>query len=236
MALIELQDVRKTYRLGSTDVPALRGVSLAIGRGEFTALWGPSGSGKSSLLNLIGLVDRPSAGRVRIDGRDTGGLGDAARARLRNRAIGFVFQGFNLIAVLSALENVMLPLIIRGESHSRAHLLASQRLAEVGLADFARHRPDQLSGGQRQRVAIARALVTDPLLVVADEPTANLDARTGQQVIELMQALNRSHGVTFLFSTHDPRLATYMQRVIRLADGALHDAPDGIPLPQGVAA
>jgi len=236
MALIKLQDVHKTYRLGSTDVPALRGVSLAIERGEFTALWGPSGSGKSSLLNLIGLVDRPSAGSVQIDGMDSGGLSDAARARLRNRAIGFVFQGFNLIAVLSALENVMLPLIIRGESHRRAHLLASQRLAEVGLADFARHRPDQLSGGQRQRVAIARALVTDPLLVVADEPTANLDARTGQQVIELMQALNRSRGVTFMFSTHDPRLADYMQRLIRLADGVLQDAPGSISLAQGVAA
>jgi putative ABC transport system ATP-binding protein len=219
--LISLSAVSKHYQLGKIAVPALREVDLDIERGAFIALWGPSGSGKSSLLNLIGLVDMPSSGRVWLDGQDTAGLDDAARAGLRNRAIGFVFQGFNLIPVLSALENVMLPLTIRGSTRKAARLAAEQRLAEVGLADFAHHRPDQLSGGQRQRVAIARALVTDPLIVIADEPTANLDAHTGHQVIALMRELNRKQGVTFLFSTHDPRLIDAVDHLIRLTDGQI---------------
>ncbi|MEC5387458.1 ABC transporter ATP-binding protein [Uliginosibacterium sp. H3] len=224
--LISLTAVSKDYQLGRIAVPALRGVSLDIERGAFIALWGPSGSGKSSLLNLIGLIDMPTRGSVRISDQDTAGLSDGARAELRNRTIGFVFQGFNLIPVLSALENVMLPLTIRGTARNAARKAAEQRLAEVGLADFAHHRPDQLSGGQRQRVAIARALVTDPLIVIADEPTANLDANTGHQVIALMRELNEKQGVTFLFSTHDPRLIDAVDKLIRLADGQIETAPN----------
>ncbi len=222
--LISLKAVSKHYQLGNIVVPALRDVDLDVERGAFTALWGPSGSGKSSLLNLIGLVDMPSSGSVWLEGHDTAGLDDAARAGLRNRAIGFVFQGFNLIPVLSALENVMLPLNIRGSARKAARLAAERRLDEVGLASFAHHRPDQLSGGQRQRVAIARALVTDPLIVIADEPTANLDAHTGHQVISLMRELNQQQGVTFLFSTHDPRLIDAVDGLIRLADGQIETA------------
>jgi putative ABC transport system ATP-binding protein len=223
--LITLSAVSKHYQLGDVAVPALRHVNLNIERGAFAALWGPSGSGKSSLLNLIGLVDMPSSGTVWLDGHDTAGLDDAARAGLRNRTIGFVFQGFNLIPVLSALENVMLPLNIRGSTRAAARAAAERRLAEVGLEKLAHHRPDQLSGGQRQRVAIARALVTDPLIVIADEPTANLDAHTGQQVIALMRELNERLGVTFLFSTHDPRLIDAVDRLIRLADGQVETSP-----------
>ncbi|HEX5126255.1 MAG TPA: ABC transporter ATP-binding protein [Rhodocyclaceae bacterium] len=228
MSLISLQAVSKNYRLGNIEVPALRGVNLNIERGEFAALWGPSGSGKSSLLNLIGLVDMPSAGSVWLDDHDTAGLDDDQRAELRNHAIGFVFQGFNLIPVLSALENVMLPLTIRGVARKTAHAAATRRLAEVSLSDFAHHRPDQLSGGQRQRVAVARALVTDPLIVIADEPTANLDAKTGHQIIALMRDLNHRLKVTFLFSTHDPRLIDEVDRLIRLADGQIETVAEGV--------
>ncbi len=219
MALIELSGVTKNYRLGEVSVAALRGVDLAIGRGEFAAIWGPSGSGKSTLLNLIGLIDQPSGGRLTLEGRDLAGLDDAQRATLRNRSVGFVFQNFNLLPVLSALENVMLPLVLRGTPRRDAQAAAQRRLAEVGLAAQLAQRPDQLSGGQRQRVAIARAQVTDPLLVIADEPTANLDAENGQRVVELMRELNRQQQVTFLFSTHDPRLIDCVDRLIRLSDG-----------------
>lgn len=223
MALIQVQQLHKTYFLGSAEVPALREVDLVIGSGEFAALWGPSGSGKSTLLNLIGLLDRPASGRVLLDGTDTAGLADAELARLRNSHIGFVFQSFNLVPVFSAIENVMLPLLIRGEARGAARLKAASHLAAVGLEGFATHRPDQLSGGQRQRVAIARALVSDPLLVIADEPTANLDARTGQMIVALMRELNRARGVTFLFATHDPRLLDRLDRVVTLADGSIVD-------------
>lgn len=221
MALISLQQINKHYRLGKIDVPALHDIDLDIERGEFAALWGPSGSGKTSLLNLIGLIDRPCSGRLRLDEHDTSALDERSRAALRNRLIGFVFQGFNLLPVLSALENVMLPLTIRGTTNRTAQKLALQRLAEVGLEEHADHRPDQLSGGQRQRVAIARALVGNPLLVIADEPTANLDASTGQQIISLMRALNHSQGVTFVFSTHDPRLIDAVDRLVKIADGRI---------------
>ncbi|MFT3734192.1 MAG: ABC transporter ATP-binding protein [Rhodocyclaceae bacterium] len=225
MSLIQMQAITRHYKLGHVEVPALRGIDLTLERGEFAALWGPSGSGKSSLLNLIGLVNRPTSGRLLLDGTDTAGLDDGALAELRNRRIGFVFQGFNLIAVLSAVENVMLPLVLGGAARSTALKAAHERLAAVGLDNFAHHRPDQLSGGQRQRVAIARALVTQPLLVVADEPTANLDAQTGQQVIALMRELHRNEGVTFIFSTHDPRLIDSVDRLVRLADGLI--TPEG---------
>ena len=221
MALIELVDVVKNYRLGQTCVAALRGIDLQIDRGEFAAIWGPSGSGKSTLLNLVGLIDQPSSGALSLDGRALGELNDAQRAALRNRSIGFVFQNFNLLPVLSALENVMLPLLLRGTSRRVARVSAERRLAEVGLRECSAQRPDQLSGGQRQRVAIARALVTDPLIVIADEPTANLDAENGHRVVDLMRELNASQQVTFLFSTHDPRLIDAVDRLIRLTDGRI---------------
>ena len=218
-ALVELQAVEKTYRLGETRVAALRGVDLSVEAGEFVAVWGPSGSGKTSLLNLIGVIDEPTAGTVRIAGEDVAGLSENRRADLRNRRIGFIFQSFNLVPVLSALENVMLPLQIRGEPTRVARDAALRRLEEVELAEFAGHRPDKMSGGQRQRVAIARALVTEPDLVIADEPTANLDSGTSHRIVELMRRLNDTQGTTFLFSTPDPRLLDQVKRLVRLEDG-----------------
>ncbi|MHB8763165.1 MAG: ABC transporter ATP-binding protein [Deferrisomatales bacterium] len=221
MPLVELHGVEKVYRLGETRVHALRGVDLGVEAGEFVAVWGPSGSGKTSLLNLVGMIDVPDAGSVRIAGENAAGLSENRKAEFRNRRIGFIFQSFNLVPVLSALENVMLPLQLRGEPTRACRDRAAQRLEEVGLTDTARHRPDRMSGGQRQRVAIARALVTEPDLVVADEPTANLDSETSLAIIGLMRALNASHGTTFLFSTHDPRLLDQVQRLVRLEDGRI---------------
>ncbi len=221
MALVELRGVTKVYRLGETRVQALRGVDLAVEPGEFVAVWGPSGSGKTSLLNLIGVLDEPTEGSVSVMGREVAGLSENAKADLRNRHIGFIFQNFNLVPVLTALENVMLPLQIRGESSRSAREQAMRRLEEVGLADFAHHRPDKMSGGQRQRVAIARALVTEPGIVIADEPTANLDSETSQRIIQLMRALNDAEGTTFIFSTHDPRLLDQVKRLVRLEDGRI---------------
>jgi putative ABC transport system ATP-binding protein len=214
--------VRKDYRLGATDVPALRGVSLAVEPGEFLAIAGPSGSGKSTLLNLIGCLDHPTSGRVLVGGTDVASLGDDALSDLRSRAIGFIFQTFNLIPVLSALENVEFPLLFRsGESRTRVR--AEAALESVGLAGLGRHRPDELSGGQRQRVAVARALVTQPAIVLADEPTANLDSATGEAILDLMVDINRRQGTTFVFSTHDPRVMGHANRVVRLADGLIVD-------------
>lgn len=221
MSLISLRAVSKTYHLGMTEVHALKGVDLNIEQGEFTAVWGPSGSGKSSLLNLIGMLDTASTGQVLLDDKPVDSLSDDQRAELRNAKIGFVFQNFNLVPVLSALENVALPLQIRGIPAAQANQQAADALAEVGLADHAKRRPDLLSGGQRQRVAIARALVTKPEIVIADEPTANLDAENSRLVIELMRDMNQRHKVTFLFSTHDPRLIDKVGRLIKLADGQL---------------
>ena len=224
MNAVDVEDVTKEYDLGRTKVPALRGVSLHVQAGEFMAVAGPSGSGKSTLLNLIGCLDRPTSGRVRIGGQDVAALDDNALSDLRARTIGFIFQTFNLIPVLSALENVEFPLLFRGGDHGgRSRALAA--LEAVGLRDFARHRPDELSGGQRQRVAVARALVTDPALVLADEPTANLDSPTGETIIDLMLDINRRAGTTFVFSTHDPKVMTHAQRVVRLADGLLEEPP-----------
>ena len=224
MPLVALRDVHKTYRLGQAEVPALKGIDLTLARGEFAAIWGPSGSGKSSLLNLIGLIDTPSAGDIQLNDQATAALSDRALARIRNRHIGFVFQNFNLVPVLSAEENVMLPLTLRGEPRRLARERARARLNEVGLAAQAAQRPDTLSGGQRQRVAIARALVTEPDLVIADEPTANLDADNSQAIVELMRRLNRERQITFLFSTHDPRLIDRVDRLIRLVDGQIQGA------------
>ena len=227
MALIETKDIKKDYLLGETVVHALRGVNLTIDRGEFVAIWGPSGSGKTTLLNLIGAIDEPSSGQLFIEDQEVALLSDNRRTELRNGSIGFIFQGFNLIPVLSAVENVMLPLQIKGTSFSESRDRALSRLDEVGLSDFVRHRPDKMSGGQQQRVAIARALVANPSLVIADEPTANLDSDTSRSIIGLMRSLNEKEKTTFIFSTHDQRLLDRVGRLVRLEDGRIIDGGDG---------
>jgi putative ABC transport system ATP-binding protein len=224
MSSVRVENATKDYPLGRTTVPALRGVSLTVEKGEFIAVAGPSGSGKSTLLNLVGCLDHPSSGRVLIGDQDVATLGDDRLSDLRAEKIGFIFQTFNLIPVLSALENVEFPLLVRPRVKIQdltPRERARRALAEVGLADFAHHRPDELSGGQRQRVAVARALVTDPVIVLADEPTANLDSATGETIVALMEEINRRDGTTFIFSTHDPRVMARAHRVLRLADGRI---------------
>jgi len=221
MNILEFHNVTKEYRLGETTVHALRGVDLSVKQGEFAAVLGASGSGKTTLLNLAGVIDEPTAGQVSINGQDISRLTDDQKADLRNKTLGYVFQNFNLLSVLTALENVMLALQIRGGRLSAIRADAAQRLDEVGLADFLHHRPDKLSGGQRQRVAIARALITRPLLIFADEPTANLDHETARSIIDLMKDLNERENVTFIFSTHDQRLINEVKRVVRLEDGKI---------------
>ena len=219
--LVQLRDIRRRFMLGETAIEALNSVSLTIHAGEFLAVWGPSGSGKSTLMNIIGLIDAPTAGEVWFDGQETHSLTDDALTDFRGRKIGFVFQSFNLVPVLSALENVMLPLQIQGVADQVARERAAMVLNDVGLAKFNGVRPDRLSGGQRQRVAIARALVVEPKLVIADEPTANLDSENSRMVVELMRDMNRARGVTFVFTTHDPRLLEHVDRKILLRDGAI---------------
>jgi putative ABC transport system ATP-binding protein len=218
-ALLQLRDIRRRFMLGETAIDALHGISLDIHAGEFLAVWGPSGSGKSTLMNLIGLIDAPTSGEIQFDGQDTRRLDDDALTEFRGRQIGFVFQSFNLVPVLSALENVMLPLQIRGISEHEARARAAAVLMDVGLAKFGLSYPDKLSGGQRQRVAIARALVVAPKLVIADEPTANLDSENSRIIVDLMREMNRARGVTFVFTTHDPRLLEHVDRKILLRDG-----------------
>ena len=219
--LLRLHEVRRRFMLGETTIEALAGVSLTINAGEFLAVWGPSGSGKSTLMNVIGLIDAPTAGEVWFDGQDTRSLADNALTDFRGHKIGFVFQNFNLVPVLSALENVMLPLQIQGVSERVARERATAALIDVSLAKFSASRPDKLSGGQRQRVAIARALAVEPKLVIADEPTANLDSENSRMVVDLMREMNRARGVTFVFTTHDPRLLEHVDRKILLRDGAI---------------
>jgi putative ABC transport system ATP-binding protein len=221
-AIVSVENVTKTYTLGKTQVPALRGVSLEIHAGEFLAVAGPSGSGKTTLLNLIGCVDTPSSGVVRVEGQDTSALSERALTDLRLRRIGFIFQSFNLVAVLSVFQNVEFPLLLQGGMTRRERQERVSGLLEaVGLGDHARHRPSELSGGQRQRVAVARALVGRPRLVLADEPTANLDSATGANIIDLMRDMNRRDGTTFLFSTHDQKVMAHAHAVVRIADGQL---------------
>ncbi len=220
-ALIKLKGIRKSYRLGKVDVVALRDVSLEIQAGEFVALAGASGSGKTTLLNLIGCIDKPSAGSIQLDGVDVTGKSLPALAGIRSRRIGFIFQTFNLLPVLSAFENVEYPLLFAGLGRSQRRKRVWQWLQHAGLRDQARQRPDQLSGGQRQRVAIARAMVTEPSLVLADEPTANLDSGTAAQILDLMSQINSETGTTFLFATHDPRITERASRQIRLQDGQI---------------
>ncbi len=221
MPLVKLSGVRKRYRLGDTYIEALRGVDLTIDAGEFIAVWGPSGSGKSTLCNLLGLVDECDEGVVRFRDKVVGDLDDNHRSDLRIREIGFVFQSFNLVPVLGALENVMLPRLIRGDSPARVRREAVELLETLGIGAYLDHRPDKLSGGQQQRVAIARALNTDPSLVIADEPTANLDTVNAKAIIDIMRRRNRDHGTTFVFSTHDQRLLDNVGRRVKLHDGTI---------------
>ncbi len=223
MSLIRFEGVSKRYRMGEVQVEALRGVNFSVEQGELVALWGPSGSGKSTLCHLMGLIDRCDAGRFWFDGEESEQLGERRRSELRNRRIGFIFQNFNLFPVLTALENVMFPLQLRGNPGASARRQAADLLVSLGLGAQLDRRPDRLSGGQRQRVAIARALIGDPLLVIADEPTANLDSVTAREIIDLMRDLNRQRGTTFVFATHDQRLLDRVDRRVQLRDGSIVD-------------
>jgi len=218
--LIELTDISKTYTLGEVEVQALRGVTLSIRRGEYLALMGPSGSGKSTLMNTLGCLDRPSGGSYRLDGEEVVSMSQDSRARLRNRKIGFVFQNFNLLARTNAMENVELPMLYSGRlSARRRHERARALLARVGLADRMHHHPSQLSGGQQQRVAIARALANEPAILLADEPTGNLDSHTSQDVMELFGELNQEDQITVILVTHEQDVARNTRRAVVLRDG-----------------
>jgi putative ABC transport system ATP-binding protein len=217
--LVAAIGLEKRYRLGRTEVPALRGVDFRLDAGEFVVVAGPSGSGKSTLLNLLGCLDDPDAGSIAVDGRELSAMSASERTHLRRRRLGFVFQSFHLLPVLSAFENVEYPLLIDGVARRERRVRTMAALAAVGLADRLGHKPDQLSGGERQRVAVARALVHDPVLVLADEPTANLDSTTGGAVVDLLARLNAERHVSFLLATHDPAIMRRAPRVVRLADG-----------------
>jgi putative ABC transport system ATP-binding protein len=222
---IALRDVTKIYKTGSLEVQALRGVSFDVARGDYVAIMGPSGSGKSTLMNLIGCLDRPTAGTYLLDGIDVGTLDDNQLAGIRLKKLGFVFQGFNLLARTNAIKNVALPLFYAGRSQREREDAAERMLAEVGLGDRGHHKPSELSGGQQQRVAIARALVNDPAVLLADEPTGNLDSQTSAEIMTLFRQLNRS-GRTIIMVTHDPETARNAERVIRVRDGlVVSDAP-----------
>jgi putative ABC transport system ATP-binding protein len=223
MSVIELQDVTRVYKIGEVETHALRGVDLTIDEGEFTAIVGPSGSGKTTVLQLMGCLDRPTSGRVHINGQDVSRLNANKRADLRKGTIGFVFQFFALIPGLTAYENVDLPMLLAGTKRAERRERANELLEAVGLTKRARHRPDQMSGGEQQRVAIARALAVHPVLVLADEPTANLDTENGRQIMEIMERLNQETGTTFVFASHDPRVFPFARRVITLRDGKVSE-------------
>jgi putative ABC transport system ATP-binding protein len=218
---VELKDVKKTYRAGPVEVPALRGISLRVAPGEFLAIAGPSGSGKTTLLNIIGGLDRADAGEVLVEGKNLQLLSSGELARLRLQRLGFVFQAYNLLPVLTCLENAEFTLLLQGVQVRQRKERVQKLFAEIGLAGLENRRPGELSGGQQQRVAVARAMVTEPALILADEPTANLDSATAAALLEVMQQLNRAHNTTFVYSTHDPQVMERARRLIRLHDGQI---------------
>jgi putative ABC transport system ATP-binding protein len=218
-AIVEISNLKKDYRQGSIDVHALRGLDLTVDKGEFTALSGPSGSGKTTALNLIGALDKPTSGRVVLEGQDLGKLSASKLSHIRRDRIGFVFQAYNLVPVLTAYENAEIVLALQGASAVARKERVMGLLKDVGLEGMEHRRPDQLSGGQQQRVAIARAIAANPAVVLADEPTANVDSETADKIIAIMEKLNRERQVTFIFSTHDPRIMERARRLVRLVDG-----------------
>jgi putative ABC transport system ATP-binding protein len=223
MPIVSVRELTREYEQGTHIVHALRGVDLDIESGEFTALMGPSGSGKTTLLNLIGALDEPTAGTVTIDGQDIGAMNRGTRSDMRMERLGFIFQSYNLIPVLSAYENAEFVLLLRGVPAAERKQRVMETLAAVGLQGMEDRRPNELSGGQQQRVAVARAIVGKPALVLADEPTANLDSKTSEALIDLMKMLNEEHGVTFVFATHDPRVMAAAKRVVHLVDGEISE-------------
>lgn len=228
MPIIELKEVSKTYKTGEIETRALNCIELSVEDGEFTALVGPSGSGKTTLLQLMGCLDKPDSGEVWLEGQDVTRISQNSRADLRSGKIGFIFQFFALVPVLSAYENVELPLLLNNVKSKERKRRVMELLEAVGMTDRTHHRPDQLSGGEQQRVAIARALASQPLIVLADEPTANLDTDNGARAMEIMQNLNRETGTAFIFATHDPRVISYARRVIELVDGMVVDNGVGV--------
>ncbi|TSA08070.1 MAG: ABC transporter ATP-binding protein [Comamonadaceae bacterium] len=227
MSLIELSGISKSYRTGDVVTPVLFDIDLQVSQGDYVALMGPSGSGKSTLMNLLGLLDRADGGHYRLDGQDVTDLSAAQHAEVRNRTIGFVFQSFNLLKRMNVLENVALPLLYAGQSRAAARLRAREVLEQVGLATYEHRMPNQLSGGQQQRVAIARSLVNRPPLLLADEPTGNLDTKTTSEVLEVIGQLNREQGLTIVIVTHEADVARHAKRLVKLKDGVV--VYDGIP-------
>ncbi|MCB9743867.1 MAG: ABC transporter ATP-binding protein [Alphaproteobacteria bacterium] len=221
MAIVSVKGARREYRQGQITVKALNGVDLDIEPGEFTALMGPSGSGKTTLLNLIGGLDEPSGGSIVVDGKDLAQMSAAERSKMRLERIGFVFQAYNLIPVLSAFENAEFVMMMMGASASEREARVMQTLKDVGLEGMEHRRPNELSGGQQQRVAVARAIASQPAIVLADEPTANLDSHTGTELVEMMRRLNEEEGITFIFATHDPKVMDRAKRVVTLVDGKI---------------
>ena len=229
-SILHLESIQKSYKLGEVDIPALIDINISIRAGDFISFVGPSGSGNTTMLNMVGLVDIPSDGTVYLNGQDMTRASERLRTETRHQSLGFIFQTFNLLPILNVFENIEMPLLIGSNVPSKKERKkrVERLIADVGLERWTKHKPSELSGGQRQRVAIARALVTDPLLVLADEPTANLDSETGRLILDLMKKVNRDHGTTFIFSTHDPVIQDMADHVIHLKDGRIaHDSLAG---------